>query len=248
MCGLFAATYPDRTLALIMYGSYARRQRSADYPWGRPYDLEGLTPGDRREPGGPVGRAARAPGAAHDERSMNFSASYLVQSAAHAALTRPGSNAEIDVRPVLPVIHADPDPPIARRQDRPNREARYLAEQSRERGLVLLDGEDHLPWIEINTVLDEDLEESLTGVRARPRLEQVLATVLFTDIVDSTKKAAKLGARIEGVAPRARRACPCQSLLGTEESRSNDGDGSWRPSTTRPASVAPRPSPWTCGT
>ncbi len=196
MCGLFAATYPDRTVALIMYGSYARRQRTSDYPWGQSReDLEASLREIEEGWGGPVGRAARAPSAAHDERFMQFWSSYLVQSASpHAALTLARMNAEIDARPILPAIRV-PTLILHRTGDKIVRteEARYLSEQIPGAKLVLLDGDDHLPWVgDQDAVLDE-IEESLTGVRRGPRLDRVLATVLFTDIVDSTKKAAELG-------------------------------------------------------
>jgi pimeloyl-ACP methyl ester carboxylesterase len=64
MSALFAATYPDRTVALVMYGSYARRQRDADYPWGQSDDdLAASLDEIQQGWGGPVGRAIRAPSA-----------------------------------------------------------------------------------------------------------------------------------------------------------------------------------------
>ena len=196
MCGLFAATYPDRTSALIMYGSYARRKRASDYPWGQsPEELEASLLEIEEGWGGPVGRADRAPSAAHDERFMRFWSSYLVQSASpQAALTLARMNAEIDARPILPAIRV-PTLILHRTGDRIVRteEAQYLSEHIPGAKLVLLDGDDHLPWVgDQDAVLDE-IEEALTGVRRGPQLDRVLATVLFTDIVDSTKKAAELG-------------------------------------------------------
>jgi class 3 adenylate cyclase len=196
MCALFAATYPDRTVALVMYGSYARRQRTSGYPWGQSADdlaasLEEIEHGW----GGPVGRAARAPSAAHDERFMRFWASYLVQSASpQAALALARMNAEIDVRPILSAIQV-PAVILHRRGDRIVRteEATFLAERITGARLVLLEGEDHLPWVgDQDAVLDE-IEHGLTGVRRGPDLHRVLATVMFTDIVGSTAKAAELG-------------------------------------------------------
>ena len=196
MSALFAATYPERTSALVMYGSYARRQRTSDYPWGQSAeDLAASLREIEQGWGGPVGRAIRAPSAAHDERFMRFWASYLVQSASpQAALTLARMNAEIDVRPILSAIRV-PTLILHREGDRVvgTGDARYLAEQIPSAVLVLLAGDDHLPWVgDQDAVLDE-VEECLTGIRRGPALDRVLATVLFTDIVDSTKKAAELG-------------------------------------------------------
>jgi len=196
MAALFAATYPSRTLSLIMYGSYARRGRTPDYPWGQSQeDIDASLREIEEGWGGPVGRAARAPSAAHDEGFMRFWSSYLVQSASpHAAMALTRMNAEIDVRPILSAIQV-PTLILHREGDRIVRteEARYLAEHIPGAKLVLFPGEDHLPWVgDQDAVLDE-IEEGLTGVKRGPAPDRVLATVLFTDIVDSTKKAAALG-------------------------------------------------------
>ena len=124
MAALFAATYPSRTVSLIMYGSYARRQRTQDYPWGQSEEDFDTSLREIEEGwGGPVGRAARAPSAAHDEGFMRFWSSYLVQSASpHAAMALTRMNAEIDVRPILsadPGSNAHPSP-----RRRPHREDR----------------------------------------------------------------------------------------------------------------------------
>jgi len=108
--------------------------------------------------------------------------------------TRTAMNAEIDVRTVLPTVRG-PTLVIHRTGDHIVRteEARYLAEHIPDAKLVLLPGEDHLPWIGDQDAISDEIEESLTGIRRGPSLDRVLATVLFTDIVDSTKKAAGLG-------------------------------------------------------
>ncbi len=106
LCSLFAATYPEKTEALIMFGSYARRMRDADYPWGptreeRDAFLETIV----REWGGPVGLDTRGPSRLDDPAFREWWASYLRMGAspgAAVALTR--MNAEIDVRDLLPSI------------------------------------------------------------------------------------------------------------------------------------------------
>ena len=106
MCALFAATYPARTSALIMGGSYARRTWAPDYPWAPTLEEhESFLDRCQREWGGPVGLEIRAPSVARDERFRQWWARYLRMSAspgANLALLR--MNAEIDIRHVLPAI------------------------------------------------------------------------------------------------------------------------------------------------
>jgi pimeloyl-ACP methyl ester carboxylesterase len=196
MCALFAATYPQRTAALVIYGSYARRQQAHDFPWGQSSEqLAAFLTEIEQEWGGPVGRAARAPSMVGDERFTRAWSSYLVQSASpQAALTLARMNAEIDARPILSAIRV-PTLILHRQGDRVVRteNARYLAEQIQGSKLVLLEGEDHLPWVADQEAIIGEIEEFLTGIRRGPDPDRVLATVLFTDIVDSTRKAAELG-------------------------------------------------------
>ncbi|MGH2675076.1 MAG: adenylate/guanylate cyclase domain-containing protein [Actinomycetota bacterium] len=198
MCALFAATYPDRTSALIVYGTYARRLHSEDYPWGRPPEEREAFIRDIEENwGGPVALPQRAPSAMGDERFVRWWSSYLRQSAspgAAAALIR--MNMAVDVRPVLPTIGV-PTLVLHRGGDLVMRgeEARYIAENVPGARLVVLPGEDHLPWVGDRDALLDEIEEFLTGMRRGPEPDRVLATVLFTDIVGSTERAAELGDR-----------------------------------------------------
>jgi class 3 adenylate cyclase len=103
---------------------------------------------------------------------------------------------DTDVRDALPLIQA-PTLVMHRRHDRAvnYRAAQWLAEQIENGRYVEFEGEDHFPWVgESESVLDT-IEEFLTGVRPGPAPERVLATVLFTDIVDSTKLATDMGDR-----------------------------------------------------
>ncbi len=106
MCALFAATYPDRTTALILYGGYAKRLRDDDHPWGvTEEDHLALLDEIRTGWGGPVGLDVRAPHKAHDPRFPENWARYLRLGASpSAALALTRMNAEIDVRAVLPTI------------------------------------------------------------------------------------------------------------------------------------------------
>jgi pimeloyl-ACP methyl ester carboxylesterase len=159
LCSLFAATYPNRTEALVMIGSYARRIRTPDYPWA-PTD-------DEREEfcreilagwGGPVGIDTRAPTMARDPAFRDWWASYLRMGASPAtavALTR--MNARIDIRHVLPTIRV-PTLVIHRSGDRCLRveEGRYVAGSIPGARFVELPGDDHLPFVgDADRLLDE---------------------------------------------------------------------------------------------
>ena len=198
MCALFAATYPSRTSALVMHGSYARQTSAPDYPWG-PTAEERSAFIDQavREWGGPIGIDARAPSMAHDERFRQWWARYLrlsVSPAAFATLSR--MNAQIDIRHVLPAIHV-PTLILHSVNDRAIDVggSRYLAEQIPGAKLIELSGPDHVPWLSDADVVLDEIEEFLTGVRRGPEPDRVLATVLFTDIVGATEKAASVGDR-----------------------------------------------------
>ncbi len=182
MCTLFAATYPEKTIALAMIGSYARRLWAPDYPWGPTDDhREHFFEEMRRDWGGPVGIDDRAPSMARDPQFRNWWASYLRMGASPgAALALTRMNAQIDIRPILSTVQV-PTLVIHRTHDRCLlvEEGRFLASQIPGAKFVELPGDDHLPFVgDQDTILDE-IEEFLTGVRHAPMIDRVLATVLF---------------------------------------------------------------------
>jgi class 3 adenylate cyclase len=198
MCALFAATYPERTSMLIMAGSYARRTSAPDYPWGiTEAELEAFVDRMQRDWGGPVGIEARAPTMARDERFRQWWARYLRMSTSPAGLaTLTRMNADIDIRHVLPTIRV-PTLILHSRKDQAIHigGSRYMAERIPNAKLVELTGLDHLPWLsDADTVIDE-IEAFLTGERHTLVVDRVLATMLFTDIVNSTARAAAVGDR-----------------------------------------------------
>jgi class 3 adenylate cyclase len=101
---------------------------------------------------------------------------------------------DIDVRDIVPSVHV-PALVIHRTRDRlvNVRNGRWLAEHLPNARLLELDGDDHILWYENRETILGEIEEFLTGARAQPEPERTLATVLFTDLVDSTKTAAELG-------------------------------------------------------
>jgi pimeloyl-ACP methyl ester carboxylesterase len=195
MCALFAATFPQRTERLIIYGGYAARSRSDDYPWAPAPDVrEQYYESLRREWGGPVDLDVLAPSRAHDARLRAWWARYLRSAAspsAVVALTRMNTGA--DIRAILPTISV-PTLLVHRRDDRDADigGARYLASHIPGAEFVELPGGDHMIWSDPDQIIDA-IEEFVTGAVASPTVDRVLTTVLFTDIVDSTGHATALG-------------------------------------------------------
>ena len=193
MSALFAATYPERAVALVVFGIFAKRIWSADYPWApKPAERERWFKLLETGWGGTVDLSTLAPTRANDEAFAEWWAAYLRLGASpSAALALGRSNTEIDIRAVLPAIRV-PTLILHRRGDRDAKieEGRYIAGRIPNAKLVELEGEDHLIFVgDVDTVLDE-IEEFLTGARRSVELERVLATILFTDIVGSTSQAA----------------------------------------------------------
>jgi pimeloyl-ACP methyl ester carboxylesterase/DNA-binding winged helix-turn-helix (wHTH) protein len=193
MCALFAATYPEKAEALVMIGSYAKRVRSDDYPWGTTREERDAF-GDEivRGWGGPVGIEARAPGRASDPEFRRWWASYLRMGASPgAALGLTRMNAEIDVRHVLPTVRV-PTLVLHRTHDRCLRveEGRYVASLVPGARLVELPGDDHLPFVGDQDALLDEVEAFLRGVRERPQADTALATVLCVRLVGEPPHAA----------------------------------------------------------
>jgi len=198
MAMVFAATYPQRSLALVVFGVYATRTRSPDYPWAPTAEQrQAWYDQIERGWGGPVDLEDLAPSVAKDERFRRWWASYLRHGASpKAALALSKMNTQIDVRAVLPSIHV-PTLVLHRTGDRDTKveEGRYIADRILGARFVELPGDDHLPWVGDQDALVDEVQAFLTGVRPSPKSDRMLATVLLTDIVGSTRHAAELGDR-----------------------------------------------------
>lgn len=198
MCALFAATYPERTRALVLYGTYPRRMWAPDYPWGPTEAERELYIGDvERQWGGPAQLDILAPSAKDDERLKQWFSRYLRVSAspgAAASLLR--MNSMVDIRPILPAIRV-PTLIVHRVGDRDIDVggSRYMAKQIPGAKYVELPGDDHLWFVGDSEAILGEAEEFLTGVRRQAAFDRVLATVMFTDIADSTATAARVGDR-----------------------------------------------------
>ena len=199
MCMLFAATYPERTSALVLWGAMARSTAAEDYPWAVP--REALLEANEELVSPLWGQGATieifSPSLADDPAAREFQARFERQAASPMRVRQLFEMfLDTDVRGALPLVQA-PTLIMHRRGDRAvnYRAARWLAEQIEGSRYVEFEGEDHFPWVGGSEAPLATIEEFLTGVRPAPAPERVLATVLFTDIVDSTRLASKLGDR-----------------------------------------------------
>jgi pimeloyl-ACP methyl ester carboxylesterase/DNA-binding winged helix-turn-helix (wHTH) protein len=181
LCSLFAATHPEKTEALIMIGSYARRLRAPGYPWGPTREeRDAFCHQLLDEWGGPVGIEERAPSMAHDLVFRNWWASYLrMGSSPGAAVALARMNAEIDVRALLPSIRV-PTLVLHRRGDRclNVEEGRYLASHIPGATFVELPGEDHLPFVGDQEAILQEIERFLPSRQTQEPARRVLASVM----------------------------------------------------------------------
>ena len=193
---LFAATYPARTAALIMYGGYAKWIRSDDYPWAPTReDHEAAFKAFEKYWGTPIGLKKLAPSVANDERMRQWYAHHQrVSASPGAGVTLYRMNVEVDIRAILPTIRV-PTLILHRSGDQllPCQGARYMAAQIPGAKFVELPGDDHIAWIGNTAPLLAEVQEFLTGEPPVLEVDRVLATVLFVDIVQSTQRAAAIG-------------------------------------------------------
>ena len=198
MASLFAASYPEKTSALILYAPIAKITATEDVPWAASVDdreafiqtqVAGWGSGQRLD--------IFAPSLAHDTRFREWFAR-LERLAASPGVVKAMFEliAQVDVRDVFPtirvptlIVHREHDPAIDVRH------SRYLAERIPGARYVELPGTDNLVVAGDSEAVLGEIEEFLTGTRHGRDPDRVLATVLFTDIVDSTTRAAELGDR-----------------------------------------------------
>jgi class 3 adenylate cyclase len=198
VAALFAATYPERTRALVTANAWARIHRAPDHPWGiDPDEFEGLVERLTSTWGvTPPGASLVAQRWARYQRQAASPGTY-------AALLRQG--AEIDIRPVLGsirvptlvLVHREPVDALRRRHHgSPEADVgaagRYMAQHIRGARYVETAADQPRPAGDLS-VFVEETRAFLTGVREAPESDRVLSTVLFTDIVGSTEQAATVG-------------------------------------------------------
>jgi class 3 adenylate cyclase len=196
----FAASYPKRTSSLVLHGCYARLARAPDYPWGVPPEVIERAVARVVPEAGPGDYLALKNIAPHAMRDSEFVAQWgrFIRAGRAPGKTRAYAEALAfaDVRPGLRAVQA-PTLVLYRSGDRfaGKPYAEYLARHIAGATLVELPGEDNLIFVGDSDADVDEIEEFLTGARHAPETDRVLATVLFTDIVGSTERAAGLGDR-----------------------------------------------------
>ncbi len=194
MSMLFAATYPQRSVALCTFGSTARRLWTPDYPWAPTWEerLQAIKQVERDW----------ADGLAWDDIAPSLDREGLAElSRYYRRCASPGAavalmtmNSHVDVRDVLPIIQC-PTVVMHRVDDRDSHieEGRYIAAHIPGARLVEFPGADHSWWTQDQDAIIDQIEELVTGARPTPQANRVLATILFTDIVGSTERVRELG-------------------------------------------------------
>lgn len=198
MCMTFAATYPERTAGLVLYGTFARLLRADDYPVGvAPEDFEHFAARTAEQWGTGTSFRAFAPSMADDDGARESWAKLERLSVSPAGIrTLLRTAAATDVRHLLSAIHV-PTLVLHREGDRavPIGLGRYIAEHVPGARFVSIPGQDHLPNTGNIDAIAGEVAEFVTGTRRGPEPDRVLATVMFVDIVGSTVLAAELGDR-----------------------------------------------------
>jgi hypothetical protein len=202
ICALLAATYPARTTGLVLFGSLARGAWAPDYPWGWTDDRwrdDEREVEEKWETSYPEeAMEVVIPSLASDEDVRRWFADDMRRAATASSFRMLQEMfKDIDIRAVLPTIQV-PTLVLHPKDDKviPIDEGRYLADRIAGARFVELPGADHLPWAEDHDVVAGEIEAFLERTAEEEAdFDRVLATVLFTDIVDSTARAAALGDR-----------------------------------------------------
>jgi len=195
---LLAATYPERTAGLILMNTFAYNQRSEDHPWGRdPAEVAEFLASLESEWGRGISLKFFAPNHAGDEAFLERWGRFERRALSPGGIRKLIAMArDTDARSVLPtirvptrVVHRTGDP-IVRVEN-----GRYLAAHIPGARLVELPGDEHFPWLGDSGAILDEIELFVTGDITHAESDRILATVLFSDIVDSTDLLLRQGDR-----------------------------------------------------
>ncbi len=202
LCAMFASTRPERVSGLILYATAARGTQAPDYPWQwdeaqwQKY-LTGIKAGWGTREYAEESLPFVNPSLGGDERMVAWWARFQRLSASPSAIyAQEQVFREMDIRPLLPVISA-PTLVLHRERDavEPVGAGRYLGREIPGAEYVELAGADHFPWAGDQDALVAEVRRFVSTIRSEEQeaFDRVLATLLITDIVDSTVQAAALG-------------------------------------------------------
>jgi class 3 adenylate cyclase len=196
MSAFFAATYPERTEGVLLISTTPSWVRRDDLPWNLDLDSWRRLARVWSEQWGTGAISARvlAPTMVNDSEYLRWLARYERQATTPASVVKIWDvNFEVDIRSILPAIRVPTL--VIHRTDEPLsvENGRYLAAKIPGARFLELAGEDHLPWLGDQDSMLDAIEEFVTGRRAHLSIDRVLATVLFTDVVDSTQRATRIG-------------------------------------------------------
>ena len=245
-CAVFAATYPERTSALVMFSPFIVGVADDECPWAWSWEVWDLVKETMAETWGtPYGSGVEfvTPSLTGNQTAMEWYGRYFRAACSPAmAVALLNINTEIDIRPVLATIRVPTL--VLHRIDETwvnVNYGRYAAAKISGARLVELEGTDHYPWEQDAEAVLGEIQEFLIGERIEPDDDRVLATVLFTDIVESTALASAFGGPILGRAvERTRRhGSPTADTLRRSRNQSHRG---WLPSDLR----RPRPGNQGC--
>jgi class 3 adenylate cyclase len=198
MAALFAATYPERTEALVLYATFARATWAPDYDWAWPAEERNARMAQLVEHWGEGHVAGSVAPSRWSDPEFREWAGRLERLAASPSTIKRMFDliGEFDVREVLPSIRV-PTLVIHRRQDDfiKIEHSRYIAGRIPGARLVELEGVDNMFSVGDSEAVMGEIEEFLTGERQAREPDRTLATVLFTDICGSTERAAEMGDR-----------------------------------------------------
>jgi class 3 adenylate cyclase/alpha-beta hydrolase superfamily lysophospholipase len=193
---VFAATYPERVLALTLWQGHYRGTWAPDYPWAPPREtaLRGIEERERTWPASLIHRLEEAAPSLDDAERRAFARVIRLSVSPGAAAAFERMILDVDVRGVLPSVHA-PTLVLHRADDPAGDGSRLVASLLPAGEFVAIDRPDRIPPVGDTAPIFDELRRFVArAMNTKPASpDRVLATVLFTDLVGSTARAAELG-------------------------------------------------------
>jgi class 3 adenylate cyclase len=195
---VFAATYPERVLALVLWGGNYRGSWAPDWPWAPPREerLRMIEEMERNWPAAAIHAVRQGAPSLSDQELAAFTRPIRLSVSPGAAASFARMTLESDVRAVLSTVRV-PTLVLHSAGQADTEAARHVASKLPDAEFLAIDRADQIPVVGDTAPLLEHVRRFVSEAAARPAAERdrVLATVLFTDLVGSTARAAELGDR-----------------------------------------------------